>query len=251
MRDREVQDLVIRALADSPFRHSPDWTDLDLADAIPVDKFSKFLARHFYYERLVHFFKYSRALATLTKRSPLSILKTAEFDALLPTIVLGSRDSAERVADLARSHLRDGSAAGVSFLEDLLSYQREMMVLEAGPRFPTTNPEESTLGSYSPGEYVQLDFEFDIPSLLPQILRASESTIDVPRKPTRLLIARSSGGRVTVLRHTPLIERILSKLDGSRDLSQLSAELGSSSNEIEDLIRGLAEVGAVRFGRGS
>src|SRR5207244_1039811 len=66
--DRALQDEVIRALADAPFRASPEWRRLALADPDRVERYARFLARHFYHERIVHFFKYSRALARITGR---------------------------------------------------------------------------------------------------------------------------------------------------------------------------------------
>src|SRR2546430_11087680 len=68
--DRALQDDVIRALADAPYRASHAWRRRELADPDRVERYARFLARHFYYERIVHFFKYSRALARVTGRAP-------------------------------------------------------------------------------------------------------------------------------------------------------------------------------------
>src|SRR5207249_10179912 len=95
----------------------------------------RFLARHFYHERLVHFFKYSRALARVTGRRPEAVLHGAGFDALLPTVVLGSRETARAVAALAVRHVRPASAPQtIPYLADLLEYEEAMMIAEAGPR---------------------------------------------------------------------------------------------------------------------
>src|SRR5206468_856983 len=80
----------IRALADAPYRASHAWRRRELADPGRVERYARFLARHFYYERIVHFFKYSRALARVTGRAPEAVLTSPAFDALLPTLVLGS-----------------------------------------------------------------------------------------------------------------------------------------------------------------
>src|SRR5206468_6888863 len=134
--DREIQDSVIRALADAPYRASPEWRALALADPTRLERFARFLARHFYHERLVHFFKYSRALARVTGRRPEAVLHSAGFDALLSTAVLGSRATAHAVAALAVHHVRSaGAAPSIPYLDDLLAYEEAMMVAEAGPRF--------------------------------------------------------------------------------------------------------------------
>src|SRR5439155_14250539 len=82
--DRALQDHVIRALADAPYRASTEWRRRALADPERVERYARFLARHFYYERIVHFFKYSRALARVTGRRPEAVLNQPGFDALLP-----------------------------------------------------------------------------------------------------------------------------------------------------------------------
>ena len=105
MSDRALQDHVIRALADAPYRASTEWRRRALADPERVERYARFLARHFYYERIVHFFKYSRALARVTGRRPEAVLNQPGFDALLPTVVLGSRASAQAVARLVVDHV--------------------------------------------------------------------------------------------------------------------------------------------------
>ncbi len=67
--DRALQDAVIRALADAPYRASSEWQRRGLADPDRVERYARFLARHFYYERIVNFFKYSRALARVRRWS--------------------------------------------------------------------------------------------------------------------------------------------------------------------------------------
>jgi hypothetical protein len=148
--DRSIQDTIIRALADAPFRASPEWRLQELANQDRVDRFARFLARHFYHERLVHFFKYSRALARVTGRAPEAILAQPAFAALFPTLVLGSRASAVAVARLAANHVRGGTRAAIPYLDELLSYEQAMMVVESGARVCATGhrmrPSERTSG---------------------------------------------------------------------------------------------------------
>src|SRR2546422_1062787 len=131
--DRALQDDVIRALADAPYRASHAWRRRELADPGRVERYARFLARHFYYERIVHFFKYSRALARVTGRAPEAVLTSPAFDALLPTLVLGSRETAMVVAGLVTGHVAAGRVP-VPYLADLLRYEEAMMVVEAGAR---------------------------------------------------------------------------------------------------------------------
>src|SRR5204862_8280462 len=132
--DRAVQDEVIRALADAPYRASAAWRDRGLAEAARVERFARFLARHFYHERVVHFFRYSGALARVTGRRPEAVLGQVAFDALLAGAVLGSRDTARAVAALVVAHVVGGSPSAVPYHADLVRYEETMMVVEAGPR---------------------------------------------------------------------------------------------------------------------
>src|SRR5438552_555859 len=127
--DRALQDDVIRALADAPYRGSADWRRRELADPDRVERHARFLARHFYYERIVHFFKYSRALARVTGRAPEAILKGPAFDALLPTLVLGSRETAAAVGRLVTAYVAAGRMA-IPYLADLLRYEEAMMEVQ-------------------------------------------------------------------------------------------------------------------------
>ena len=108
--DRALQDDVIRALSDARYRASAEWRRRALADPDRVERYARFLARHFYYERAVHFFKYSRALARVTGRRPEAALTSSAFDALLPTLVLGSRETAAAVARIVVAYLGAGPA---------------------------------------------------------------------------------------------------------------------------------------------
>src|SRR5205814_1347197 len=85
--DRALQDDVIRALADAPYRGSADWRRRELADPDRVERYARFLARHFYYERIVHFFKYSRALAPETVAGTVLLELAYDLPAVLPKLL--------------------------------------------------------------------------------------------------------------------------------------------------------------------
>src|SRR3989449_5690420 len=76
------------------------------------------------YERLVHFFKYSRALARVTGRRPEAILRRPGFDALLPTAVLGSRETARAVARDRKSTRLNSSHGYISYAVFCLKKKR-------------------------------------------------------------------------------------------------------------------------------
>lgn len=189
MSDRALQDELLRALADPAYRRSPAWRERGLADHARVERFARFLARRFYHERVVHFFKYSRALARVTGRSPLDALGGPGFERLLPDLILGDRASAAAVAELVVAHVGTARAA-VPYLADLLRYEEAMMVAEAGPR--------SVREGDVPEEAFPLALDHDLPAVLPALLRPFDAVPEAPARPCRLVVTRSPHGRVTV-----------------------------------------------------
>jgi len=255
--DRALQDHVIRALADAPYRASTEWRRRALADPERVERYARFLARHFYYERIVHFFKYSRALARATGRRPEAVLNQPGFDALLPTVVLGSRASAQAVARLVADHVA-GSEAPIPYLADLLRYEEAMMVVEAGPRVWRDDPEQADenggRGTGQPEKVegtVLLELAYDLPAVLPGLLQPWTSVPECTPRHTQLLVARSPHGRVAVARGTDVVAAVLELADGRRTLGELAAGAGLEVAELEDTLQGLVDLGAVRFSTGS
>ncbi len=259
MSDRALQDQVIRALADAPYRASPEWQRRRLADPERVERFGRFLARHFYYERIVHFFKYSRALARLTGRRPEAILKRPGFEAVLPTAVLGSRQTAQAVARLVVEYVSDGDTGVIPYLNDLLRYEEAMMVVEAGPRVWREDPESEDKGvgrgAWDFPEKVEgtvlLELAYDLPAVLPKLLQPWTEVPEAPRRPTKLLVSRSRRGRVAVARGNEAVAAVVQLADGKRTLEELAESAGLNAGELEETLQGLVDLGAVKFSTGS
>jgi hypothetical protein len=250
-----VQDRVIRALADARYRASPEWLVQGLADQDRLERYARFLARHFYHERLVQFFKYSRALARVTGRQPETVLTQAGFDALLPNVVLGSRETARAVAGLAVAYV-GATPASIPYLKDLLSYEEAMMEVEAGPRI--WRDQGPVVAGGQPGKVptavegtVILELTHDLPAVLPQLLRPWTTLPLAPQRPTTLLVARSPYGRVAVARSDATVAALVRFADGEHSLVQLAAQTGLEVRELAATVRGLVELGALRFATGS
>jgi hypothetical protein len=253
--DRAVQDRVIRALADARYRVSPEWLVQQLADPDRLERYAHFLARHFYHERLVQFFKYSRALARVTGRRPEAVLTQAAFDALLPGVVLGSRDTARAVAGLAVAYV-GAAPMSIPYLQELLAYEEAMMVVEAGPRVwrdravGAAGPHPDAAPTLVEGTVI-LELTYDLPAVLPELLRPWTAVPLAPQRPTTLLVARSPHGRVAVARSEATVAALVRFADGERSLAQLAAETGLAVRELEATVQGLVELGALRFSTGS
>ncbi|MGH7548744.1 MAG: hypothetical protein ACREMM_11285 [Gemmatimonadales bacterium] len=255
MSDRRLQDQVIRALADAPYRASPEWRRGALADPERVERYARFLARHFYYERIVHFFKYSGALARITGRRPEAVLRRPGFEALLSAIVLGSRESARAVARLVAEYVSENDA-GIAYVQDLLRYERTMMAVEAGPRvWRETGKGEGGKGERGLPETVEgtvlLELSYDLPAVLPKLLQPWTEVPQAPQRPVRLLIARSPHGRVAVARSDEGVAAVLELADGRRTLADLARAARLEPAVVKEMLRGLFDLGAVRFSTGS
>jgi hypothetical protein len=249
MPDREVHDVVIRALADAPFRNSGEWRGLRLADPKRVERFARFLARHYYHQRIVTFFRYSRALAPVTGRRPERVPWTPSFDRLLPSVVLGSTETARQVATLVADHVRSGRTDPIPYLGDLLAYEAAMFVVEAGPRSWRGVGEHAPEGDL----WVQawdgvrlLDLSFDLPEVLPRLLGHWTEVPQPPRRPSRLVIARTARGRVGVARSTPQAERLLDLAARPTTTGELRRAAGLPDHSFREVLDGLLELGALR-----
>src|SRR5437899_515201 len=228
-----------------------------LAAPYRVARFARLRARHLVHERVVHFCTYSRALARVTGRRPEAVLTRPGFEALVPSIVLCSRETAKAVAQLVVTHVGDAGAA-IRYLGDLLQYEAAMMVVEAGPRIWREDPESGGEGAGS-GEWsapetvegtVLLELAYDLPVVLPELLRPWSEVRRAPARSTKLLVARSPRGRVAVARSTDAIAALLGLADGRKTLAELAYGAGLEVREPEPTMHGLVELGAVRFSTG-
>ncbi len=253
MNSRDAQDVVLRLLADGPFRAAAIETPAALVpdvagvvsklDLAGLDRFGRFLCRHYYRERVVHYFKYSRSLASLTQRPPEAALKTPEFTALMPRLILGDRASAGAVLELLERFLSrdaDSIRAAVPFWDDLVAYQGAFFLADAMPpppeprRFPARAPTTAIL-----------ELGWDLPSVLQALLRPFHELPTPARRPTRLLFARSPHGEVTVLRCADALKNLLDSLTGDEKPEQVAARLGLDAASFEKTFRQLEQLGVV------
>ena len=253
MNSRAAQDVILRLLADGPFRTAaladsrqlePEVAEvLSRVDRPGLDRFGRFLCRHYYRERVVHYFKYSRALVPLTDRAPQAVLKTAEFTALIPQLILGERASAQRVLDLLQRHLTADAGrirAAVPYWDDLVTYQSVFFLSDALPPPQSASPfparaQTATIASLS----------WDLPAVLPLLLRPFQELPLPPQQTTTLLFARSPHGEVTVLRCTDALKKLLESLTGQEDPAEIAARMGLDRASFDKSLERLEQLGAV------
>ncbi len=262
MNSRDAQDVILRLLADGPFRaaamtkSSPLGQEvaevLSRVDLAGLDRFGRFLCRHYYRERVVHYFKYSRALTPLTRRPPEAALKTLEFTNSMPSLVLGDRASAESVLQIVREFLTGDAGpirAAIPYWDDLLAYQGAFFLSDA---LPSKNlgaggvrPEGSARFPARAETTTILELSYDLPAVLPLLLRPFRELPMPPRQPTRLLFARSQHGEVTALRCSDALKNLLESLTGDVDPAQLATRMGVDPGSFERTLGQLEQLGAV------
>ena len=232
--DRELQDEVIAYLADATLRGNASELPLAPEQAQRAARFARFLARRYYRDRLARSFRYSRCFGP----SPESIVDTPAFDAFLDDCVLGSLRAAERVGDLLVNHFRAQPAPG-PWWSDLLEYER-LFFLQAA----TT--ETTTTGEF-PRPTVSArchTFSWDLPNLLPR-LKSGEPAGRELRREVTLLFSRTHLGRIYVVEVDEATTAVFYAADGRRSPAQIAASTSLSAAVVQQVLRGLAQVGAV------
>ncbi len=206
-------------------------------------RLARFMARHYYRERIVRLYRHVRLLAAVTGRDPLAVLETAEGVRFLDQAALGSLASAEQLLVLIEQYLTrdDGALTGrLPYWRDLLRYQAAMLRAEA-----IHEPGSHDSGRPRPSPSLQrLELEWDIPAVVVELKKRASVPVGQPVR-TLLLVARSRHGRVAALRCTEPVRRVLEQADGTRDAGELARVCEMTRLDVESLVRHLTEVGVL------
>ncbi len=263
MTGRSLHDALLRVLTSSTLRakvQAGDRAELGAvfgpaeaatlceADQDRVARLARFFTRHFYRERIVRLFVASRRLAREAGWDPLSVLGMPGFEVVLNEAEVGSSRTADAVATLVESRLRDVLGAR-PWGRSLVEYEGILFRTEAGPRLWR----DRGLGGDVPARATSariVGIEWDVIGLVAAARRGDERLPDPPQTPTRLLVALSPDGRVTTARCPEVIERVWGALDGVRAPADVARQAGLGDAEGTALLRQLTEVGAVEWRRG-
>lgn len=213
------------------------------ADPSRIRGLARFLGRHFYRERIVRLFAASRRLAREAGRDPLAILDTPAFGRLLERAELGSAATADAVATLVEAEVANLLAAR-PWEPALAAYEGALFRVEAGPRRWGRAGGRAVVRAAT-ARLLALDW--DVTGLVAAV-RRGEPALPEPRPGLiRLLVALAPDGRVTTLRASDGLERILTALDAPRTAAELARALGADETECGRALQQLAALGAVEW----
>jgi hypothetical protein len=255
MTGRSLHDALLRVLSNGTLRlklaedDRPDgepeaeWAVLKGCPSERLHRMARFLARHYYRERIIRLFRHVRALTAQTGRDPLSVLATPEGSAVLDAAILGTADSAECLLALIERFLLEDDGAvlqAIPYWRDLVRYQTAMFRAEAaGPPNPCRHPRRTSSAHI-------LNLDWDLPAITAQ-LRRSATAPSGELAPTCLLIARSARRQVTAIRCSDELRRLMEVVDGKQDVESLARLAGWSARRTQQILQELQEIGAIEW----
>jgi hypothetical protein len=213
------------------------------ADPTRIGGLARFLGRHFFRERIVRLFTASRRLAREAGRDPLAVLDTAAFAGLLERAELGSAATADAVAALVEAEVTALLAAR-PWGPALAAYEGALFRVEAGPR-RWGLAGGSVVARAATARVLTLDW--DVTGLVAAVRRGEPVPPEPRPGPIRLLVTLAPDGRVTTLRASEGLERILAALDAPRTAAELARALGADEAECGRALQQLVAVGAVEW----
>jgi hypothetical protein len=230
--DRDLQDQIIRHLTDADLRSGNDDPDfLEGSEVERAKRFSHFLARRYYRDRLHRGFRYSTVL--LGSEAAANLVDSPKFDGILERCTLGSFVTVRMVGELAVSELR--AHRSDEWWTELLDYESAFLV-----QLATSEPTPVGLFHQHGISTLIREFQFRIPELL-ESLRNENVPVNLPRKPTTLLFSRTHHGRIYVVELDSAAAAVLRAINGSRNVAEIAdcAALGQKETEriLDDLIR--------------
>jgi len=237
LSDRDLQDRIITYLTDANLRRSSAANDLLGEDeGRRAQRFSRFLARRYYRDRLQRGFRHSSAL--ISEGDAVSgLVEGKEFDAIVDHCVLGSFATSREVGQLAVASLLPLRTE--AWWQELLEYEfarfLQLATSEATPLSPRPRACIST---------TVRSFTFRFPELL-TCLRSPNPLPNTVRGDITLLFSRTPHGRIYVVELDARTEAVFRAILRSEDLRQLAANEDWALDEMKQTLKTLHAIGAV------
>ena len=235
--DRDIHDEVIHYLSDAGLRLAQSSNDfLDQKQAERAQRFSHFLARRYYRDRLSRAFRYSATLLG-TGRIAEQITDSPEFHLILERCVLGSLATSREVGDLAVSVLLSMRSEG--WWSELLEYERAFFLQLATSEVTPA----STFPQKSISTLVRR-FRLQVPELLARLKSGTHVGDDLDGEAT-LLFSRTTHGKIYVVELDEKTSAVFQSIDDNRSANEIAALCGASQQEIQRILAALSDIGSV------
>jgi hypothetical protein len=232
--DRDLQDRIIRYLTDANARSQAAALEyLDESEAQRAERFSRFLARRYYRDRLSRGFRYSAKLVDPQSAAD-HVPDGPQFESILDHCVLGSMATSRAVGELAVTHLLPRRHE--RWWSELLEYERAffLQLATSEATAPSRFPQRGT-------STIVCALEFDVPELLAR-LRSEEIPTEASRRPITLLFSRTHQGRVYVVELDAGSSAVFDAIDGKTAVESIDLLHG---NEAQRALTTLTEIGAI------
>jgi hypothetical protein len=235
LSDRQLHDRVITYLTDANLRYSGTSNEfLDEGEANRAQRFSRFLARRYYRDRLQRSFRYSSSVVSQT-RAASDLADRSEFDGVLDNCVLGSFATSREVGQLAVAALLP--LRNEAWWPELLEYESALFLqLATSEVTPAGNSLRVCVST------AIRSFTFRIPELLSS-LRAGR-LLPISGN-TTLLFSRTTHGRIYVVELDAKTEAVFTAISRGEDVQQLVADEDVTPDEMQQTLNTLHVIGAV------
>jgi hypothetical protein len=234
--DRDLQDSIIRYLTDTPAQSISGIDCLDEHEQQKARRFSRFLARRYYRDRLHRGFHYSSGLLAASD-SAHEIVNTPQFESVLDDCVLGSLTTSEDVGQLAVARLSHLSQE--SWWKELLQYEFAFFLQLATSEVsdPSPLPIKNTSA-------IVCHFQIRIPELLSLLKAGHTGSSDLDGE-TTLLFSRASHGKIYVAEIDEKTAAVYAAVTNTNCAINIAHSCSLPMQEIQRILATLADIGAV------
>lgn len=194
--------------------------------------------REFYRTALAEAFRHSGLLAARTGRRAEDIVDRPEFDSIVQQSAPYSLEAARRIGDMTVVHL-NAAAAPWPWWKELLAYERACFLQAAAT--------DQRLVTYMPRRGVAAtteNFSWDMPQLL-ECIRSGQPDLDIARRNLTLLFSRPKDGKAYVTELEKPAAAVFRLTNAMRKKEQIAEAASMPLAEVDDILRALAEIGAV------
>lgn len=235
--DRNLQDEIIRYLTDTQSQSTYKTVEfLKEPEAERAKRFSRFLARRYYRDRLQRGFHYSSALLA-SSDSASEIVNTPEFESVFDTCVLGSVATSKNVGQLAIARLSPLRLD--PWWSELLKYEFAFFLQLATSE--TAEPGSFPIANVSAALH---HFHLRIPELLLLLKSGGAGLADLGGE-TTLLFSRTVHGKVYVAEIDGRTASVFTALNANSSAADIAGSCGLPTPEFERILAALSDIGAV------